>query len=219
MPRRKVEKIKFNCIQCGKEIWVHPSRAKRGNVKFCSNSCTTTYRNLKNNPSKNQEIKLKIGKASKERQVNMDRGLHGRYGSDGKHGYGKDNPTYKNGIALYRRIIEERGFCCEKCGNAFDPKMLEVHHRDKNRKNNEPDNLEVLCKTCHHGDRHNVVDRLNNDYELTQKRKAFFLEQYKEIRNAKKIMEMMGLHRDRYNRWRKTDPEFDRAYKELQRNR
>ena len=36
---------------------------------------------------------------------------------------------------------------CEMCG-ATDVR-IEVHHKDKNWKNNNPDNLQVLCASCH----------------------------------------------------------------------
>ena len=39
---------------------------------------------------------------------------------------------------------------CERClvlGLAVQ--VDEVHHKDENPKNNEPDNLESLCRSCH----------------------------------------------------------------------
>ena len=35
---------------------------------------------------------------------------------------------------------------CERCSNSED---LLVHHIDRDRSNNEIDNLEVLCTSCH----------------------------------------------------------------------
>jgi 5-methylcytosine-specific restriction endonuclease McrA len=37
---------------------------------------------------------------------------------------------------------------CEKCGEG-NSEVLVVHHRDRNRKNNKPDNLAILCANCH----------------------------------------------------------------------
>jgi predicted HNH restriction endonuclease len=37
---------------------------------------------------------------------------------------------------------------CEKCGED-DPDVLVVHHKDRNRNNNNPDNLAILCANCH----------------------------------------------------------------------
>jgi len=52
--------------------------------------------------------------------------------------------------------------CCEECDFiAIDPCQLDVHHIDKNRKNNDPMNLKTLCANCHrllhkddHGKKH-----------------------------------------------------------------
>lgn len=38
---------------------------------------------------------------------------------------------------------------CQRCGFDRVPEILVVHHRDRNRNNNHPDNLEVLCPNCH----------------------------------------------------------------------
>ena len=44
------------------------------------------------------------------------------------------------------KAISERGHECENCGETED---VEVHHQDKNRCNNDLDNLVVLCPKCH----------------------------------------------------------------------
>lgn len=39
---------------------------------------------------------------------------------------------------------------CERCG--FIPKdrcQLDIHHKDRNRKNNKIENLETICANCH----------------------------------------------------------------------
>ncbi len=38
---------------------------------------------------------------------------------------------------------------CACCGWCEDERILEVHHIDENRDNNELDNLIILCPTCH----------------------------------------------------------------------
>jgi hypothetical protein len=47
----------------------------------------------------------------------------------------------------YRRHLKD---ACERCGFApTDPRQLHVHHRDRDRTNNAPENLETLCANCH----------------------------------------------------------------------
>jgi len=51
--------------------------------------------------------------------------------------------------ALKIRLIKERGKRCERCG--FDKfEILQTHHRDKNKNNNELYNLELICPNCHY---------------------------------------------------------------------
>ncbi len=46
------------------------------------------------------------------------------------------------------RLLKIRGKKCERCG--FDKyEILEIHHKDKNRNNNNLDNLELICPNCH----------------------------------------------------------------------
>lgn len=49
---------------------------------------------------------------------------------------------------LKKRIIDQRGAYCERC--RYDVcQILQIHHRDRNRDNNELENLELLCPNCH----------------------------------------------------------------------
>lgn len=46
------------------------------------------------------------------------------------------------------RLLKERGRICERCGyNKYE--ILQVHHKNKNRFNNDLDNLELICPNCH----------------------------------------------------------------------
>jgi hypothetical protein len=55
------------------------------------------------------------------------------------------NPMYKDGRSpkTYRRNLKN---ACERCESVVN---LLIHHRDENRHNNDPTNLETLCKRCH----------------------------------------------------------------------
>lgn len=55
----------------------------------------------------------------------------------------------------YRRAHAAcKGIVCAVCGAKT---KLQVHHIDNNITNNEPNNLERLCVTCHAG-RHNSLE-------------------------------------------------------------
>lgn len=56
--------------------------------------------------------------------------------------------------ALRRALIEiGRNYCCILCGNngkwQNKPLILEVHHKDGNWLNNQADNLDFACPSCH----------------------------------------------------------------------
>ena len=42
---------------------------------------------------------------------------------------------------------------CNRCGYDKIPEILQVHHRDRDSRNHDISNLELLCPNCHEGDR------------------------------------------------------------------
>lgn len=50
-----------------------------------------------------------------------------------------------------RKKMVNRGMLtsCVRCGYSEYPEILGVHHKDRNRKNNDLNNLEILCPNCH----------------------------------------------------------------------
>jgi hypothetical protein len=62
----------------------------------------------------------------------------------------ENHPAWKDGRAVYRAIMLDdlgKPKVCERCGRSDVP--VEIHHKDRDRANNAPDNLEVLCINCH----------------------------------------------------------------------
>lgn len=51
--------------------------------------------------------------------------------------------------AIKLKLFEKRGSKCERCGY---PKreILQIHHKDRNTKNNFFSNLEIICPNCHY---------------------------------------------------------------------
>ena len=58
---------------------------------------------------------------------------------------GKSNNNYRNGSGMYAKTVKKR---CERCGTNKSSKM-QVHHKDGDRSNNAPSNLQTLCQSCH----------------------------------------------------------------------
>ena len=61
---------------------------------------------------------------------------------------GRTKDKVKDQRAIKARLIVERGKKCEKCSyKTYE--ILQVHHLDRNRKNNISSNLKLLCPNCH----------------------------------------------------------------------
>ena len=69
---------------------------------------------------------------------------------------GENNPSYKHNredlsasgayIEAHRKFSNKKNFC-EICNSEDN---LEIHHKDKNPKNNSEENIKILCSKCHH---------------------------------------------------------------------
>lgn len=143
-----------NCIKCNKEFYVKPSHQKLGYGKYCSRTCQIIGQRKgllvkcsscgKDTWKTPKDIKsTKSGKlfCSKSCQTKW----RNKYFSDTLH------PNWKDGKSKdYRRIIKEsvKYEECMLCG-CTDSRVLAVHHLDKDRKNNNIENLEWLCMNCH----------------------------------------------------------------------
>ncbi|WP_218813445.1 HNH endonuclease [Rickettsiella endosymbiont of Dermanyssus gallinae] len=59
--------------------------------------------------------------------------------------------TFKPSFTTVRKSLVTRGLIdrCNRCAYNIEPRTLGVHHKDKNRNNNDISNLEVLCPNCH----------------------------------------------------------------------
>src|SRR3989344_4508599 len=53
-----------------------------------------------------------------------------------------------NQRSLKLRLLKQRGVRCQRCSYS-KIEILQVHHRDKNRNNNDLKNLELICPNCH----------------------------------------------------------------------
>ena len=55
-----------------------------------------------------------------------------------------------NGVRGRKDYVGFKGESCQRCGFvALHPAQLDVHHKDRDRTNNTPTNLETLCANCH----------------------------------------------------------------------
>lgn len=63
--------------------------------------------------------------------------------------YGSKNHMFKDGLTDYRSIFYRDNPNQKSCEICCSDRFLVVHHMDRNRKNNDPSNMIMLCKSCH----------------------------------------------------------------------
>jgi len=116
--------IYLNCIECNTTF-----EAKRKDTKYCKpcKKKRRSYQVMISRKKKHPEIELGVGS-----------------GNSKTNAAGPTNKAWKTGIQGYRKLIKK-----EKCNYCGSIKNLVVHHKDENRHNNELNNLQVLCKSCH----------------------------------------------------------------------
>lgn len=150
-------KVAYICINCGATKVIPMSQWKRGNARFCSTGCGTSWRNKYKNPMANKETRKKVSDSIKKTHKEMKEGSY--------------VPKVKKIRRDYRRIaFENKEHKCEICGET-NYGVLEVHHKDMNRRNNNIDNLMIVCSKCHHLEIHNnITIDLGHSFILSYKK-------------------------------------------------
>lgn len=133
-----------SCIVCGKRIYRRPAEIRRNNSRvFCSMACY--------GKACRKEIPcLVCGKpilASLNKKT-CSRGCANKHRAGIKYKSNNSKDKVKTQGFLKIRLMKVRGNKCERCG--FEKyEILQIHHKDKDRDNNELENLELICPNCH----------------------------------------------------------------------
>ena len=135
-------KIKTNCAICKKEFEHISSRVNK--AKYCSRKCYYKSETLKWRGTKEFECnhchKKFMDSPCKDRKFCSKKCV----GKESKKSF-KPNFTTVRKAMISRGLINQ----CNRCGYNAEPRILGVHHKDRNRHNNDMQNLEVLCPNCH----------------------------------------------------------------------
>lgn len=154
-----------NCLTCGKEFYAPQREITRGNGKYCSRSCfgkspvivrrkpamitlvcAFCGEDFDRRTCRVREDGSKSGlrvcsRVCKEKAQSLDGGL--KEIQPDHYGTGKEGYHYRDkAFSIYPKE-------CMRCGYNEVEEVLQVHHKDRNRKNRDISNLEVLCPTCH----------------------------------------------------------------------
>jgi 5-methylcytosine-specific restriction endonuclease McrA len=132
--------ITANCLECGNVFSHISSRANK--AKYCGPEC---YHKAMHKKGSVQYNCVHCGIAfldspSTKRKYCSKACVNKAHKSE-----------WKPDFTTVRKNMLARGMLtkCVRCGYAEHPEILGVHHKDRNRKNNDLGNLEVLCPNCH----------------------------------------------------------------------
>lgn len=129
--------VVLRCLWCRKlfKFQLRESRHRIG--KLCSFKCTGEYLGRKNRKKKRCLCCKRKFITKKKNQKYC-----GRECKDlGQRS--KDPKSYRG------KALKKFGKRCRRCGYKQCIRALNVHHKDRNRKNNKLKNLVVLCMNCH----------------------------------------------------------------------
>lgn len=143
-----------SCTICGNTFYAKPSHVAKGWGKYCSKKCQ--YKGQ----STGSIIPCAVcGKKTYKNITDQKRSQSGNLFCSGrcqtiwrnKQYSGEKHANWTNGKSVYRDIMKRKNTPaeCEKC-KSRDYRILAVHHKDKNRENNNPYNLIWLCHSCHY---------------------------------------------------------------------
>lgn len=152
LAEKKKKEQRF-CKNCGKDI-----TEKEKGVKFCCQSCATTY---------NNHLKKKIRYCETcGKELNNRQKKYCSFDCQKKHESQEFIKRWKAGLEdglsgeyqlskhIRHYLLEKHNYKCELCGwgekNQYIGTIpLEIHHKDGNYLNNKEENLQVLCPNCH----------------------------------------------------------------------
>jgi len=143
-----------NCKVCKKEFYVKPYHQRIGMGIYCSTTCQYI------GARKGKYILCDVcGKKTWKEPRQLKRSKSGKlFCSKSCHmvwknkimNLGENHPNWVNGKYAERGVLERSGrkIVCELC-KTKDKRIMAVHHKDRNNRNNKLLNLAWLCHNCH----------------------------------------------------------------------
>ena len=146
------------CSRCGKNIYRRPVEIQRNNGRvFCSMACYGI--------SCRKEIPCAICKKpilSGLHRITCSKACSNKHRTGVKYKLHRPRDKVTSQRALKIRLIRVRGRNCERCGYG-KYEILQIHHKDKNKNNNDLLNLELICPNCHFEEHYFEKSWMNKD--------------------------------------------------------
>ena len=132
------------CIICKKAIYKRRGEILRNNRRvFCSMACY----GISNRKEKPCVICGKLILSGQNKKT-CSRSCANKHRIGIKYLINRPRDKVKNYQILKIRLLEQRGRKCERC-DYEKYEILQIHHKDRNRTNNELVNLDLICPNCH----------------------------------------------------------------------
>src|SRR3989338_11330530 len=144
MPENHKRNSNTECSICKKQIYRRPCQLKKSSGQaYCSLVCYgKSCRKEKPCIICNKPILAGLHKKTCSRSCANKY----RAGIKYKIGRPRDKVKYQQGLKV--RLLRDRGLVCERC--SYDKyEILQVHHKNRDRENNDLSNLELICPNCH----------------------------------------------------------------------
>lgn len=140
--------IRIKCLDCGNEWEALPSTVLYGDYTHRCPNCGV---------NKGKIVKCAYcGKEIYRNVSQLEKSISGYYycsttcGNLHKNQLREEAGEWSNSISSYRiRAMKKYPHKCAVCGYDEEERILQVHHKDGNRKNNNIENLVILCPNCH----------------------------------------------------------------------
>ena len=146
--------VKKTCETCNKDFYLRTSYFKNGEHlgRFCSKECYDIWQRKEQKISQCKYCGKDIIISARNRHTNnntfCDRTCYSKYRQRDQYGKfidGEISGIKHRPLAFDYYQINE----CSICGYNKFTDILQVHHKDGNKLNNDPNNLEILCPNCH----------------------------------------------------------------------
>ena len=140
---KQQRKPNIGCSVCGTRIYRRPCEIKAGRV-FCSLACSAL--------SQRKEVPCVVCGEPILGQFNKktcSRACANKQRAGIKYNVGRPRDKVVSQRAIKVRLLKERSAQCEQCGYSRI-EILHVHHKDRDRSNNEFSNLALICPNCHY---------------------------------------------------------------------
>lgn len=154
-----------NCKVCGKSFRFYQANHKG---LYCSRKCryedhSNIIKNSYTPELKELKRKLAIEQMKDSKQIEIRKKNCGWEMTEEQKERLSEVKTKNSFLIAKKIILKEQGNFCQRCGKEFDQSALLIHHKNGRKWDNDIENLQVLCKSCH-SKIHNEFGKLSHRF-------------------------------------------------------